>query len=497
MTPTLETKRLILRPLAIEDADQVQILFPQWEIVRHLNAVVPWPYPPDGARTFFRDVALPAMARGDEWIWTIRPNGDPDRIIGSIGLKRSDDENRGFWLDPAWQGQGLMTEAANAVTDFWFDTLKFPVLRVPKAVANTASRRVSEKQGMRVVAVMERDYVSGRAQAEIWEVTAHEWRARRVALRLEPRRITEARALLATYFGPTPLTRSAALSTDSRDVHFKIETGLPTGSFKIRGAIYSLSVNLARRAVAQVVAASTGNHGAAVAYAGRVLGVPVTIFLPTNPNPVKAATIRDAGAEIVEAGADLSAAIDAATEYARTSGAFFLHDAADPDVPVGTATIGAEILEQLPEVREVFVPMGDTALIRGVASAIKQVRPWIRMVGVAAANAPAYQLSWESGEVVETASADTMADGLAVSRPLRSNVDAIRDVVDEIVLVTEEELLAAIRLLRDREQVVAEPAGAAATAALLKRGQAKGPSVVLVTGANIDPAHVESVMPRS
>ena len=102
-TPPLETARLLLRPLAIDDAEQVQALFPQWEIVRYLNAIVPWPYPPDGALTFFRDVALPAMARGDQWNWTLRLKSDPDRIIGSIGLVRSEHENRGFWIAPEWQ----------------------------------------------------------------------------------------------------------------------------------------------------------------------------------------------------------------------------------------------------------------------------------------------------------------------------------------------------------------------------------------------------------
>jgi RimJ/RimL family protein N-acetyltransferase len=178
-TPPLETARLLLQPLSVADAEQIQALFPHWAVVRLLNAIVPWPYPPDGALTYIRDIALPAIARGDEWIWTLRLKPDADRVIGSIGLKRSDEENRGFWLGLPWHGQGLMTEAADAATDFWFDVLKFPVLRVPKAAANAASRKISEKQGMRVIAVVERDYVSGRQPAEIWEITADEWHARR------------------------------------------------------------------------------------------------------------------------------------------------------------------------------------------------------------------------------------------------------------------------------------------------------------------------------
>ena len=169
----------MLLPLELADAEQIQVLFPHWEIVRYLANVVPWPYPPDGALTFIRDLALPAMARGDEWMWTIRLRDRPEALIGTIGLKRGEHENRGFWLGLEWQGRGLMTEAAEAVTDYWFEVLGFQTLRVPKAIANTASRRISEKHGMRVVETVERDYVSGRFPAEIWEITADEWRARR------------------------------------------------------------------------------------------------------------------------------------------------------------------------------------------------------------------------------------------------------------------------------------------------------------------------------
>src|SRR5262245_26931092 len=182
MVPPLETTRLILRPLELADAEQIQLLFPHWEIVKHMAAAIPWPYPPDGALTFVRDVALPAVARGEQWNWTLRLKTAPDELIGSIALTNSPDtrrENRGFWLGLPWHGRGLMTEAADAVTDYWFNVLKFPVLRAPKAAANIASRRVSEKQGMRVVATEDRDYVSGRILAEIWEITADEWNRRR------------------------------------------------------------------------------------------------------------------------------------------------------------------------------------------------------------------------------------------------------------------------------------------------------------------------------
>ena len=315
---------------------------------------------------------------------------------------------------------------------------------------------------------------------------------------IDARRIADAQPLLARYFGPTRIARAASLSSPTRDVFLKIETGLPTGSFKVRGALYSLSVNVAKATLREVVCASTGNHGAAVAWAAQRLGVRATIFLPVNPNPVKAARILELGARLVKTGDDLSAAIDAAQDHAARAAAFFLHDASDPDVPAGTATIGAEIVDQLPDVDVIYVPMGDTALIRGVASAARQRRPSIRIVGVVAEQAPAYLLSWESArraeglgrradDVIETATCDTIADGLAIRRPLAPNVAAIRDLVDEVVAVSEQEMIDAIDWLHAREQVLAEPAGAAATAALLKASARAGTIVLLVTGANIAP----------
>jgi len=303
---------------------------------------------------------------------------------------------------------------------------------------------------------------------------------------------------------PTPLRRAASLSHSGLDVYLKIETGLPTGSFKIRGAIYSLSKYAARRPVGEVVAASTGNHGAAVAYAARLLEIPTTIFLPANPNPVKAARIAELGARIVESGADLSAAIDAAYDHCAREGAFFLHDAADPDIPSATGTIAAEIVEELPSVTAIYVPMGDTALVRGVASAAKRLKPDVRIVGVVAERAAAYALAWRSGEATETASADTIADGLAVRRPLAPNVAAIRALVDDVRTVSDEDMLRAIDWLMTHEHVMAEPAGAAATAAFLEEVRLKadttdgwaaaaGASVLLVTGGNIAPDVIASV----
>jgi ribosomal-protein-alanine N-acetyltransferase len=178
MTPALETRRLVLRPSELADAEQVQILFPHWEIVRYLADTVPWPYPADGAYRYYHDDALPAIERGEAWMWSLRLKTNPHEMIGLITLMKNETNNRGFWIGQKWQGQGLITEACDAITNYWFNVLNFPVLRVPKAIANTASRRISERQGMRVIETEERDYVSGRLPSEIWEITADEWNAR-------------------------------------------------------------------------------------------------------------------------------------------------------------------------------------------------------------------------------------------------------------------------------------------------------------------------------
>jgi len=178
MTSELQTERLLLKPLELADAAQVQRLFPHWEIVRYLSYIVPWPYPLDGAYRFYKDVALPAMERGEQWHWTLRLKTAPENLIGSINLLKGEKENRGFWLGLPWQGQGLMSEAAEVVTDYWFNVLKFKVLRAPKAIINEPSRRISAKNGMRVIATEEREYVSGKLLSEIWEITAEEWNTR-------------------------------------------------------------------------------------------------------------------------------------------------------------------------------------------------------------------------------------------------------------------------------------------------------------------------------
>jgi threonine dehydratase len=300
--------------------------------------------------------------------------------------------------------------------------------------------------------------------------------------------IREARRFLAKYFTPTRLIHAPFLSqATGTGVYLKLEMELPTGSFKVRGAYWALAQRINRGPIREVVACSTGNHGAAVAAAARQFGIAARIFLPMNCNPVKRRRIAALGAAIVESGGDdLASAFTLAREHAKRPGVHFLNDATDEDLPAGPATIGYEILEQLPAASAILVPMGDTALIRGIAAAAKQLSPQVKIIGVQAERAPAYYLSWKEKKVIGTERCDTIADGLATRTPEAANVRDVKRLVDDVVLVSEEQMLRAIETLLLEEHVMAEPAGAASTAALLKSSTGCGDHVALVvSGANI------------
>ena len=305
---------------------------------------------------------------------------------------------------------------------------------------------------------------------------------------LTAEQVNDARELLRRFLKPTRLVPAERIGRESNtQVYLKLETELPTGSFKPRGALYALMKNLEQRSIKGVVASSTGNHGAAVAYAARLAKLPATIFLPESPNPIKRARILGLGATVKEVESRGQSLADAAAAFAQEHDCYFLNDASDELVPVGTATIAAEILDELPAPDVIIVPMGDTALIRGLAAEAKRRHPTVRIIGVQAAQAPSYVLSWREDRVVTTDTCDTIADGLATCVPLEANVRAIRKLVDEVCLVSEGELLQGIRTLLFEEHLVAEAAGAAALAAYLQNPTPHvGRCVVLlVTGSNI------------
>lgn len=297
----------------------------------------------------------------------------------------------------------------------------------------------------------------------------------------------EACRFLRQYFPATRLIRSESLSQlVGGNVYLKLETELPTGTFKVRAALYALSKRLEATAIQEVVASSTGNHGAAVAYAGQVLKLPVTIFLPKNASTVKRARIRGLGGRIVEEGVDSAEAAQLAAEYARREGIYLLDDATDPIVPIATGTIAYEILATLPNLSEIYVPIGDSALIRGIAAVTKQVSPDVRIIGVQATGAPAYYLSFKAKKSVNTPTCKTVAAGLATRRTHDDNVRACTDLVSDICLVTDDQMVQAIGHLLLKEQILAEPAGAASTAALIQATVSHGQNIVLiVSGSNV------------
>jgi len=298
--------------------------------------------------------------------------------------------------------------------------------------------------------------------------------------------IQEARKFLSQYLAPTRLVEAPSLSrATGNQVRLKLEAELPTASFKVRGAIWALSERMKKEPITEVVATSTGNHGAAVAYAAHKLGVKATIFLPENCNAVKRDRIAKLSATIVER-KDLTDAYEEVKRYARERDAYFLNDATDLILPAGPGTIAIEILEQAPDTQAIYIPMGDTALVRGIAAAAKQISPSVKIVGVQSERAPAYTLSWRQGEAICTETCDTIADGLATRTTFSENVVAIRELVDDAVLVSEDQMLDAIGRLLFEEQVLAEPAGAATTAALLlKRDSDLEKIALVVSGANI------------
>ena len=179
-TPVLRTRRLILRPVRRKDVPVIQRRFPRWEIVQYLDARVPWPYPPDGAATFV-ETCLGEMERGEKAHWAIVPRSGPADLVGLISLWPDDGvchDQRGFWLDPEYQGQGLMSEAAARITDYAFASLGWSHLWLSNAQENHASRRIKEKQGARLFDLVQGQHVSGQTTRMIWLLDRKDWEAR-------------------------------------------------------------------------------------------------------------------------------------------------------------------------------------------------------------------------------------------------------------------------------------------------------------------------------
>ncbi|WP_433862173.1 threonine ammonia-lyase [Streptomyces sp. L7] len=315
--------------------------------------------------------------------------------------------------------------------------------------------------------------------------------------------IEAARAIVARVAQPTPLETSRYL-TDvlGAPVILKCENLQRTGSYKIRGAYNRLSKLNAEERARGVVAASAGNHAQGVAFAARELGIHATIFMPVGVAIPKFQATRAYGADVVLSGSIVDETLRAAADFAAETGAVLIPPFDHRDVIAGQGTLGLEILDDVPDVQTIVVPIGGGGLISGVASAVKQRAAregrTVRVIGVQAANAAAYPASLAAGEPTEIGLVATIADGIAVSRPGALNFEIIRDAVDAVVTVTEDDIARALLVLLERAKLVVEPAGAVGVAAILAglipAPDAAGPVVAILSGGNIDPLLMQRVI---
>ncbi|TPW75772.1 threonine ammonia-lyase [Schumannella soli] len=315
--------------------------------------------------------------------------------------------------------------------------------------------------------------------------------------------IRAARERLAGVVETTPIQGSRFLDDLlGVKVRLKAENLQRTGSYKIRGAFNRLSQLSPEERDRGVVAASAGNHAQGVALAARELGIKATIFMPIGVALPKLQATRGYGADVVLHGHVVDETLAAAAEFADRTGAVIIPPFDHPDVVAGQGTLAYEILEQVPDVANVVVPIGGGGLIAGVATAFAQLEPEIgrrvRVIGVQAANAAAYPPSLSAGEPVTIITSPTIADGIHVARPGRLNFDLVQRTVDTVVTVDDDDTARALLVLLERAKLVVEPAGAVGVGAALSgalRG-IEGTTVFLLSGGNIDPMVMERVIGR-
>lgn len=312
----------------------------------------------------------------------------------------------------------------------------------------------------------------------------------------------KARSVVSRVAQVTPMESSRYLAAIlGSDVYLKCENLQRTGSYKIRGAYNRLSRLSAEDRARGVVAASAGNHAQGVAFAARELGIAATIFMPIGVPLPKLQATRNYGADIVLRGHTVDEPLQAAAEFARETGAILIPPFDHPDVVTGQGTLGLEIVDQVPTLDTIIVPVGGGGLVSGVASAVQQkaatLGRTVRIIGVQAVNAAPYPVSLQRGEVTQVPIQATIADGIAVSRPGVLNFNIVRERVDQILTVSDDDTARALVVLLERAKLVVEPAGAVGVAAILS-GQVRnaGTTVVVLSGGNIDPLMMERVISR-
>ncbi|MEU6931625.1 threonine ammonia-lyase [Streptomyces sp. NPDC046385] len=306
-----------------------------------------------------------------------------------------------------------------------------------------------------------------------------------------------AQKMLAGVARMTALEGSRHLSAlVGAPVHLKCENLQRTGSFKLRGAYVRIAGLRPEQRAAGVVAASAGNHAQGVALASSLLGVHATVFMPVGAPLPKVAATREYGADVRLHGHVVDETLAAAEEYARETGAVFIHPFDHLDIIAGQGTVGLEILEQCPEVRTILVGVGGGGLVAGIGLAVKSLRPDVRVIGVQAEGAAAYPPSLAAGHPVAVESPVTIADGIRVGRPGDVPFEIVKEYVDEVRTVSEDELASALLLCLERAKLVVEPAGASPVAALLSdpRAFGRGPVVAVLSGGNVDPLLMQRVL---
>lgn len=301
--------------------------------------------------------------------------------------------------------------------------------------------------------------------------------------------VREAATRLEGVLQPTPIEPSRAVSTlVGAEVVLKCENLQRTGSFKMRGA-YNRIARLSDEEKARgVVCASAGNHAQGVALAAQMQGVDATVFMPTEAPLPKVDATDGYGATVELVGDSVDDALAAAQAYCEEQGRVFVHPFDHPDIIAGQGTLGLELLDQVPEMGTVVVPVGGGGLISGSAVAIRAARPDVRIVGVQAAGAASFPAALRAGQPEALPRADTIADGIAVKRPGALTLAHVRELVDEVVTVDDSEIARAVVLLLERAKLVVEPSGAVGVAAVLGGHLDLTPTVVAVlSGGNIDP----------
>jgi threonine dehydratase len=279
---------------------------------------------------------------------------------------------------------------------------------------------------------------------------------------------------------------------------FKCENLQRTGAFKIRGALNFMTAQPREALSHGVITASAGNHAQGVAFSADLLGVKATVFMPETTPPQKVFATKDYGAEVVLTGRNFDEAFAAALKAKKETGALFVHPFDDPLVMAGQGTIGLELLDELPDLATILVPIGGGGLISGIATAIRETRPRVRIIGVESAAAPGMHYSLRKGKIVSTPLTVSLADGIAVKKVGRKTFPIVRELVDEVVLVEEEEIAQAIVALLERTKLLVEGAGAVTLAALLNRRveNVSGKTVCLLSGGNIDVKTIAVVVER-